>query len=183
MNGSRPVVRAEVRVVFDAEPHRGKGQGDFRFRWYPALVMRALCLDLGAARTGVAISDPTGLLARPLEAIRGGLEAAALARTLEPILEEHEVEALIIGHPRRLSGETGPEAKAAEAMGAALEPLLGIPVHLWDERLSTVEARERLAAAGVRRRRRSRAQIDCLAATVILQSWLDDRRATAGSST
>lgn len=143
--------------------------------------MTTLCLDIGAVRTGVAISDPLGMLARPLEAIRGGLEAAELAALVAPLVTEHAVSDLVVGLPRRLSGEVGPEAERVIELVEELRPLLDVPVHLWDERLSTVEVRERLAAAGVRRRRRSRAQIDCLAATVILQSWLDRADPAAAS--
>lgn len=141
--------------------------------------MRTLCLDIGSVRTGVAISDPTGLLARPLQAVPGGHDAEALTDALRPLIEEHEVEALVVGHPRRMSGQEGPEAERVTGLARALRERLSVPVHLWDERLSTVEVRERLESAGVRRRQRSRAQIDCLAATVILQSWLDHRRARA----
>lgn len=140
--------------------------------------MTYLCLDVGERRTGVAVSDPLGILARPLTTLVGGLPAEELAADLRPILEEHDVGELIVGLPRRLSGAAGPEAEGIQALAARLRPLLGIPVHLWDERLSTAEVRRRLQEAGVRRRQRSKEQIDRLAAAVILQSWLDHRTAT-----
>lgn len=135
--------------------------------------MRYLCLDVGERRTGVAVSDPLGILARPLTTLAGGRSAEELAADLRPLLEEHEVRELIVGLPRRLSGVTGPEAARIEALAERLRELLDIPVRLWDERLSTVEVKRRLREAGVRRRQRTKEQIDRLAATVILQSWLD----------
>lgn len=139
--------------------------------------MSYLCLDVGKVRTGVAVSDPLGILARPLTTLRGGLPPEDLAAELRPILEEHHVQDLIVGLPRRLSGVAGPEAEAMEELAHQLHRALQIRVHLWDERLSTVEVRRRLQDAGVRRRQRSKEQIDRLAATVILQSWLDHREA------
>ncbi len=131
-----------------------------------------LCLDIGTRRTGVAISDPIGMLARPLGRLPGGEGVEALADRLRHLIEEHQVEAIVVGLPRRLSGEHGPEAEHVTSLAAGLRERLAVPVQLWDERLTTVEARRLMIEAGVRRKRR-KAVIDEIAATVILQSYLD----------
>ena len=137
--------------------------------------MRYLGVDLGKKRTGLSISDATGLIARPLEVVAGGADAAALGRALRPIVEREEVEGLVLGLPRRMGGEEGPEAVHARAVGVHLARALGLPVEMWDERLSTVEATERLIEAGVSREDR-RAVVDKVAAALILQAFLDAQR-------
>jgi len=136
--------------------------------------MRYLGVDIGKKRTGLAISDPTGMIARPLEVVAGGADAAALGRALRPIVEREDVEVLVIGLPRRMGGEEGPEAVHARAVGVHLTRALGLPVEMWDERLSTVEATERLIADGVGREERQ-ALVDQVAAALILQGFLDSR--------
>ena len=130
--------------------------------------MTILCLDIGRSRIGVALSDPGGTLARP----HGG--AAALVRRLQPLVEEFEVGEIVVGLPRRLGGEHGPEAAAVTRLAEELAELTEMPVRLWDERLSTVEATRILRERGVRGRR-LKALVDQVAAAVILQSYLDHR--------
>jgi len=136
--------------------------------------MRYLGIDIGTKRTGLAISDATGLIARPLEVIGSGADPQALARSLRPIVEREEVEALVVGLPRRMGGEDGPEAEHAREAARQLEAVLGLPATLWDERLTTVEATARLIEAGVRRKQR-KAVVDKVAAALILQSFLDSQ--------
>ena len=146
--------------------------------------MTILCLDIGRSRIGVALSDPGGTLARPhavlpapggrLTAIRGTGGAAALVRRLQPLVEEFEVGEIVVGLPRRLGGEHGPEAAAVTRLAEELAELTEMPVRLWDERLSTVEATRILRERGVRGRR-LKALVDQVAAAVILQSYLDHR--------
>lgn len=136
--------------------------------------MRYLGVDIGKKRTGLAISDPTGLIARPLEVVAGGADAAALGRALRPIVEREEVEGLVVGLPRRMGGEEGPEAVHARAVGVHLARAFGLPVEMWDERLSTVEATDRLIEAGLGREER-KDQVDKVAAALILQDFLDSR--------
>ena len=131
--------------------------------------MRLMGLDLGERRIGVAVSDPGRVLARGIEVIeRRSVEKdlAAIAR----LAEEYEVEAIVVGYPRRLNGTAGEEAKKAEAFAARIEAHLELPVILWDERLSTVRAARALAEGGKRKRRLG---IDAVAAVVILQDYLD----------
>jgi len=131
--------------------------------------MRLMGLDLGERRIGVAVSDPSRVLARGIEVI----ERRSVEKDLEAIArlaEEYEVEAVVVGYPRRLNGTAGEEAKKAEAFAAQIEAHLRLPVILWDERLSTVRAIRALAEGGKRKRRLG---IDAVAAVVILQDYLD----------
>lgn len=136
--------------------------------------MRYLGVDIGKKRTGLAISDPTGLIARPLEVVAGGADAAALGRALRPIVDREEVGGLVVGLPLRMGGEEGPEAVHARAVGVHLARAFGLPVQMWDERLSTVEATDRLIEAGLGREER-KDQLDKVAAALILQDFLDSR--------
>jgi putative Holliday junction resolvase len=135
---------------------------------------RVLGLDLGDARIGVAISDDERRLAVPLGTVRTG--APADLRAIAELVREHAVAVVVVGHPLMLSGESGARAHHAERFARALRDVLGIPVRLHDERLSTVEADRALRAAGAGGRRR-RDLVDRSAATVILQSWLDGPQA------
>lgn len=131
--------------------------------------MRLMGLDLGERRIGVAVSDPSQVLARGIAVI----ERRSVEKDLEAIAglaEEYEVEAIVVGFPRRLNGTAGKEAKKAEAFAARIEAHLELPVILWDERLSTVRAARALAEGGKRKRRLG---IDAVAAVVILQDYLD----------
>ncbi|HEY8417267.1 MAG TPA: Holliday junction resolvase RuvX [Limnochordales bacterium] len=138
---------------------------------------RTLGLDVGQRRIGVAISDELGWTAQGLTVIeRRGAKADA-ARIAE-IAREHGCTRIVIGLPRRTDGRLGPEAEDAQAFGRRLEQVAGVPVVYWDERFSTAQAEHTLIAAGVRRARR-REVIDQVAASVILQAYLDrQRRAT-----
>lgn len=133
---------------------------------------RLLALDLGEARIGVALSDPLGLTAQPIESLgHRGREASIEA--VAALVGEHGARGVIVGLPLMLSGEEGASARRARRFAELLARRLpGIRVELWDERLTTVEAERRLAEAEVSRHRR-RAAVDGMAAVLILQSWLD----------
>jgi putative Holliday junction resolvase len=136
-----------------------------------------LALDLGEARIGVARTDPERTLALPFGTVRvtGGVEDLKAVATL---VRESGVAEIVVGHPVGLSGERGPAARRAEAFADGLRQLLqDVPVHLQDERLTTVEAERRLRQAGGRGSRR-RARVDATAATVILEAWLARLRPT-----
>lgn len=126
---------------------------------------------------GVALSDPSAVLATPLVTLdrdrRGGTDLDALAA----LVVEHEVVEVVVGLPRTLSGRHGPAAQAAQDYARELVPRLGadVPVRFADERLTTVSATRVLAERGVRGRKQ-RAVIDQAAAVEILQSWLDGLR-------
>lgn len=129
-------------------------------------------------RIGLALSDPLGMTAQPAGVLVRRALAADLA-SLAAYVRDREVERVIVGHPRRLSGEVGPAAARAEAFARRLGHALGtVPVELWDERLTTAEAERTLVAADVSRRRR-RQVVDALAAALILQAWMDAHRGGA----
>lgn len=131
-------------------------------------------LDIGTRRVGVAVSDPTGIIAHPLTTLAAGAGGALPLQELRALVEERDVAGIVVGLPRRLDGTIGPEVAAAEAAAEELEATLGVEVVLWDERLTSVEAERVLIEAGVRRRER-RGATDRVAAALILQSYLDSR--------
>lgn len=131
-----------------------------------------LGIDLGTVRVGVAASDPDGMLATPVTTLtrgRGDLDAIA------ELVAERGVVEVVVGLPRRLSGEVGPAARAALRFVEELtERLAPVPVRTVDERLTTAAASKELSRHGVSTRKQ-RPVIDQLAATLILQGWLDQR--------
>lgn len=131
---------------------------------------RVLGLDLGDVRIGVAISDPERRLAVPIGTIHTG--APADLKAIAGLVQENGVRAVVVGLPLRMSGRAGTSATHAQAFAGALRGFLEVPVMLYDERLSTVEAERALAEAGADGRARRRA-VDRSAATIILQAWLD----------
>lgn len=138
--------------------------------------MRAIGLDLGAKRIGVAISDRSGTIASPLTVlVRGRSRRDDHARIAELVRTE-EADCVVVGLPRSLSGADGPAARAARTEAERLATVVGVPVETHDERLTTVTAERSLAEGGVRGAAR-RQVVDKVAAAVILQSWLDSRGA------
>jgi putative Holliday junction resolvase len=133
-----------------------------------------LGLDLGDARIGVAISDAERRLAVPHGTIRVGQPPGEL-KAVAGLVRDLGVTAVVIGHPRSMSGASGSRALQAEAFADALRTVLDVPVELQDERLSTAEAERTLRRAGVRGRRR-RQVVDQSAAAVILDAWLEAHR-------
>ncbi len=134
-----------------------------------------LAVDVGSVRIGVAASDPSGLLASPVETVRRG--AGDLARLAELVIERDAIEVLV-GLPRSLSGRDGAAANLARGFAADLAGAVApVPVRLVDERLSTVSATRDLRAAGVGGRKQ-RAVVDQAAAVVFLQASLERERST-----
>lgn len=133
--------------------------------------MRILGLDLGSKRIGVALSDELGLTAQPLLVLERRSRAKDI-QALGELIEAHQVEEVVLGLPRRLSGELGPEAEKVQVFGRELAEVAGRPVTYWDERLSTVSAERVLLQADVSRAKRKRV-IDKVAASIILQGYLD----------
>ena len=143
--------------------------------------MRLIGLDVGEVRIGVAVSDPTGTLASAREVLARRPEALAL-QAIARLVEEEEAAAIIVGLPRSLSGELHSQAALVQDFADKLRKEVRVPVEFWDERLSTVAAEREMRAAGTKRERR-KAIIDAVAAAIILQSYLDARRAqTPGSA-
>ncbi|MFN8523096.1 MAG: Holliday junction resolvase RuvX [Chloroflexota bacterium] len=131
-------------------------------------------MDPGERRVGVALSDPTRLLSSPLKIITVRSRAQAVAE-VAALVAPHAVAEIVVGHPRNTSGEIGPQARRAEALAHELGRLVDVPVRLWDERYSTIEA---TALVGSRRggRRGDRQRLDDVAAAVMLQTYLDAHR-------
>lgn len=133
--------------------------------------MRILGLDIGEKTIGVAISDQLGWTAQGLEVIRRSNLKKDIQR-LREIVEEYNVNKIVVGMPRRTDGTYGPEAEKVRCFAAQMENKLEIPVEYWDERFSTVAA-ERILLEGDVSRGKRRKVIDQVAASVILQAYLD----------
>jgi putative holliday junction resolvase len=136
---------------------------------------RVLGVDVGTVRVGLALSDPTGTLASPLETLRRAKDGSDLDR-LAALVVEHEVAEVVVGEPRHLSGASGASAQDANAYSEALAGRIAdVPVYMIDERLSTVTAASHLREGGIDSRKQ-RPVIDQAAAVVILQQYLDSRQ-------
>ncbi len=137
--------------------------------------MRYLGLDLGRATIGLALADDVLRTAQPLETVRRSNEAADFA-ALRRVAHDFEVSRAIVGLPLNMDGTEGASARLARSFASKIEATLGIPVQLFDERLSTFEAGSRLRERGISARAQ-RGVIDAEAAAVILQDWLDGSEA------
>ena len=133
---------------------------------------RALGIDLGDARVGIAISDDLGMLAHPVETVQVK-EGRVMRRILE-IANKKGVDAIVVGMPRNMDGSFGPAAQKAREFIDALKLETPCRVVPWDERLTTVSARRSLQEAG-KNARAQKAMIDQVAAQILLQSWLDSQ--------
>ena len=139
--------------------------------------MRVLALDVGGKRIGVALSDPTGLLASPLTTITRSSEPEDIDSVLR-LVQENGVEEIVVGLPLSLSGRAGPQAKRVTGFTERLSERAAVPVKAEDERYSTAQAERLLRQAGAKPSE-DRARVDAAAAAVILQSYLDSRRAAS----
>jgi putative Holliday junction resolvase len=141
--------------------------------------MRAIGVDLGSKRIGVAVSS--GTVATPYEVVQRSGDRARDHRRLRDLVEEAEAEIVVVGLPYRLDGSIGPAAQAALDEVAELACTVGVPVETYDERLTTVTADRSLLEMNMKADARRRV-VDKVAAAVILQSWLDHRRAAGPRS-
>ena len=137
--------------------------------------MRIMAIDYGDARTGVAISDPTGLLAGFTTVIHSR-KPEAVAAELARLVREHRVEELVMGFPRNMDGTEGPRAELYRAFAGQVEAACGLKPVLWDERRTTVEAHNILHASG-KRMKNHKKTVDAVAATLILEGYLTFKRA------
>ena len=138
--------------------------------------MRIMGLDYGSKTVGVAISDPLLITAQGIEIIRRKDEnklRQTLAR-IEELIGEYEVTEIVLGLPKNMNDTLGDRANISLEFKEKLERRTGLPVHMWDERLTTVEADKTMMEAGVRRENRKE-YVDKIAATLILQGYLDRR--------
>lgn len=136
--------------------------------------MKIMAVDLGQVRTGLAVSDSTEQLASPV----GTITEKNTDKLLEKVAaaaREQGVQQLVVGHPRNMDGSRGESARRAETFAASLEKAAALPVVLWDERMTTVSAIGYLNQTDTRGKKR-KAVVDTVAATIILQDYLDSRR-------
>lgn len=133
--------------------------------------MRILGIDYGLKRTGIAISDPMGWSAQGIGTIEFNNEQEFIAM-LTQIINEREVEKIVVGLPRNMDGSIGRQAIAAEEFGKKLGELFNIPIVMWDERMSSMEAHRALSMQKVTLQKRKKL-VDRIAAQLILQSYLD----------
>jgi putative Holliday junction resolvase len=124
----------------------------------------------------MAVSDPLGLTAQPLPPLRRETDTR-LIEQVSSVVREKEVRKVVVGLPVNMDGSKGPMAEAAERFAEALRAALNLPVELWDERLTSWEAEERLREAGMsRRKEREKGTVDRMAAQILLQSYMEARR-------
>ena len=136
--------------------------------------MRIMAIDYGDARTGVAISDPTGLLAGYTEVIHSRKGEQVCARLAE-LVEQYKVEELVMGFPRNMDGTEGPRAELYRAFAGEVEGATGLTPVLWDERRTTIEAHDILHASG-KKMKNHKKTVDAVAATLILEGYLTRKR-------
>ncbi|MFM2113255.1 MAG: hypothetical protein RL643_213 [Actinomycetota bacterium] len=137
--------------------------------------MRCLGLDLGSKRIGVALCDPEERVATPLTVVERSKSRAHDHANIARLVEEYEVEAVVVGLPLNMSGKVTAAAQSAKEETEQLRAALGIPVHLYDERLTTVTANRSLMEMEMKSDARRRV-VDKVAAAVMLQAYLDHRR-------
>jgi putative Holliday junction resolvase len=138
---------------------------------------RYLALDVGSKRIGVAVSDELGITAQPVLTIERRRNPREDLRSIARLARRFEVTGIVVGNPLRLSGELSAQASKIQAFAAELGAVTGLPIHLWDERLTTHDAHQMLYEAGHARQAHRRV-VDQVAATLILRSFLEDRAHT-----
>ena len=136
--------------------------------------MRALALDIGEVRVGVAVSDPDMRVASPV-CVLPAQEVLAHAATFRRVLEDWEPDVLVCGLPRTMAGEEGPQAERIRLAAEKIARTCGLPLEFADERLSSSEAKRILREQGLSERA-MRGKVDMVAASLFLQSWLDARQ-------
>ena len=132
--------------------------------------MRIMAIDYGDAHTGIAISDPTGFLAGYTTTI-DAYRAEVVADRVWQIAQEHGVEELVLGFPKNMDGSLGPRAEKYLAMGELLKSVTGLPLTMWDERRTTIDAHQILMTGGKNAKKRKKV-VDAVAASLILEGYL-----------
>jgi len=143
-------------------------------------VTVALGLDAGTVRVGLAATDPTGTLASPVAVLLRS-RVRELWDRVRREAGDRAAEVVVVGLPRELDGSEGPAASDARKLAEDAARETGLPVEMWDERFTSAQAERELIAGGMRRDRR-RATVDGVAAALMLQGWVDARRARTGTS-
>lgn len=144
--------------------------------------MRVLGIDFGERRIGLALSDPTGTLASPLPTLKRRAGKRPPLAALERLVEEHDVEAIVLGLPLNLEGGDSEWTRTVRDVGRKLSERTGLPVHLVDERFTSVRAERAVRGVGLPKgKREQKERVDAAAAILILQGWLD-RQGDGGES-
>ena len=136
-------------------------------------VGRVLGLDVGSRRIGIAVSDPLGITAQGLETLERRNKRTDLA-ALERVIHEYEVREIVVGLPLRMSGAEGTQSEKMEVFADELRKRFRLPVHMWDERLTSAEANRLLRETELSIEKRAKA-VDRMAAVLILQGWMEGR--------
>lgn len=137
---------------------------------------RILGLDVGSKTIGMAVSDPLGITAQGLQTVRRQNKRADFAQ-LEEVIRKYQVREIVVGYPLRMSGAEGTQAEKMQLFAEELRKRFKLPVHLWDERLTSAEANRVLRDSEMSIKRRGEV-VDRLAAVLILQSWMEAREAS-----
>jgi len=135
--------------------------------------MRIMGLDYGDRKIGVAVSDLLGWTAQGLEVVERRRDGSEMSRIAE-LVRDYEVEEIVVGLPKNMNGSIGPRGEICIDFADKLKEMLKLPVHLWDERLTTVSAERTLIEADVSRKKRKQV-VDKMAASLILQNYLDSK--------
>src|SRR5258707_7559351 len=146
----------------------------------PGLKPRVLGLDVGSRTIGLAVSDPLGITAQGLETIRRKNKRTDFAQ-LARVIQDYSVVEIVVGYPLRLSGAEGTQSEKMQLFAEDLRKKFALPVHLWDERLTSSQANRLLREFDLSIKKRAGA-VDRMAAILILQSWMDTRDANEESS-
>lgn len=136
--------------------------------------MKYLGLDLGSRTLGIAVSDATGLIASSYKTIRHNEEYERLLQEVTNIVEELHIEGIVLGFPKNMNNTIGPKGELSLSFKEQLEKIVNIPIYLQDERLTTKSATDMLIMGNVSRKERKKV-VDSVAATIILQTFLDRR--------
>ena len=136
--------------------------------------MRIMAIDYGDAHTGIAVSDPTGFMTGYATVITA-YRPEVVAERIAALIREHGVEELVLGHPINMDGTRGPRSEKAQAMKILLEETTSLPVTLWDERRTTIDAHQILMNNGKNAKKRKQT-VDAVAASLILEGYLTYRK-------
>ena len=145
--------------------------------WKGAITMKIMAIDYGDAHTGIAISDRLETLAGFTTVINSRRQEEVVSQ-IQSLIAEHGVERLVLGYPKNMDGTLGPRAEKCAALGEVLKETIGLPLILWDERRSTVEAHAILFGNGKSGKQRKKI-VDAVAASLMLEGYLTRRRLEA----
>ena len=136
--------------------------------------MRALGLDVGQKRIGVALSDPEGILASPLTIV-DATDTEQAINNISDLCDQYQIERIVVGMPRSMDGTLGKQAEVVQQFVSQLANIIKITIDTWDERLSSIEADRAMIAAGTKKDKKKKLR-DAIAAAIILQGYLDRKR-------